>query len=109
MGVFLGNLVIPINTKPSSVISGRILRTVGSVEIHAPAALTGTITVQSANDLDDTTFNNIQSPPGTDVVITAGDTTTLTRVPAHGIRVNSGSDEGAERTFPVFGEEKAHQ
>jgi hypothetical protein len=108
MGVFIGNLVIANGGTDSTAISGRILRTVRSLEIHAPAALTGTITVQSANDIGNTTFNNVQSPPGTDTVITAGDTTTLTVVPAHGIRVQSGSAEGAERTFPVFGEERLH-
>ncbi len=109
MGVFLGNLTIPISTKPSSALDGRLLRTVSSLVIHAPAALTGTITIQVPDALSSPTYNNYQETPGTDVTITAGDAILLKQVPMHGIRVNSGSNEAAERVFPVFGEEKSHQ
>ena len=110
MGVFLGNLTITIGGTNSTAISGRLLRSVRALEIHAPAAVDGTITVQSANDIGDATFNNLQSPPGTDVVVTAGDVTMINMVAAAGVRVTSdaGGGESAERVFPVFGEERTH-
>lgn len=110
MGVFLGNLVIPNGTKPSNAISGRVLRTLKSLSITAPAALTGTITIQTPDGIGTSpTFFALQSPPGTDITIAASKTIVITSLPMHGIRVNSGSSEGAERTFQVFGEEAAHQ
>ena len=110
MGVALADLVIPNGTKPSNVISGRILRTVKSISITAPATLTGTISIQIPDGIGTSpTFTNLQSPPGTDITIALSKSIVITSMPMHGIRVNSGSNEGAERTFKVFGEERSHQ
>lgn len=110
MGIFLGNLTIPSGAQPSNVISGRVLRTVGSVSITAPATLTGVVTVQVPDGIGASpTFTTLQDPPGTDITLVASRTIIITPVPAHGIRVNSGVNEGAERVFPMSGEEKAHQ
>ena len=111
MGVFLGNLVIPAWEKNSTPIFGRMLRTVRTVEIHAPAMVTGTIKVQSANDLENKYYRDMQSPAGTDIVVSAGNVTIISIVPPHGIRVRSDAFKGEfmARTFPVFGEENLHQ
>ena len=108
MGVFLGNMVIENGETDSTSIGGRILRTIRSIEIHGPATLTGVITVQSADQLAETSFTPIQSG-GVDIVVTASKVLVMTVVPGHALRVQSGSAEGDERTFPVFGEENPHQ
>jgi hypothetical protein len=109
MGIFLGNLVIASAGTNSTDLSGRILRTVSSLEIHGPATLTGTVKVQTPNDLTASpTYNDLQSG-GADINIAVGEATVITAVPSHGIRVQSDGAEAAERTFPVFGEEKPHQ
>ncbi len=108
MGVFLGNMVIANGGTVSSTVGGRLLRTVRSIAIHGPSALTGTATLQAADDVAESAFIPVQSG-GSDVTITAVKTLTLTETPFGTLRIVSGSAEGAERTFPVWGEEKAHQ
>jgi len=108
MGVFLGNLTIANGGSNSTAISGRILRTVGALELHMPSAFTGTVTLASADDIDNTAFTTMQSG-GSDIGLTAAKTLTLTETPMHGFRAESDGAEGAERVIGVFGEEKPHQ
>ncbi len=114
MGIFIGDLVIPLNTKPSNVLSGRILRTLRSITIIAPASLDGTVTVQVPDGIGSSpTFVNLTRPSGSaggheDVTIASSKAITLDSVPTHGFRVNSGANEDPAKTFPVFGEEKSH-
>ncbi len=108
MGVFLGNMVIANGGTASSSLGGRILRTIKSITIHGPAALTGTVTLQSLDAVGGSAWTPVQSG-GTDVTITAAKALVLTEVPFGTIRLLSGSAEGAARTFPVWGEEKPHQ
>ena len=107
MGIFLGNMVIANGESASTVIGTRQLRTIKSLAIHGPAAVTGTITLQSADDLALGSYTPVQSG-GSDITVTAAKVLVVTDVPMSTIRLLSGSSEGAARTFPVFGEEKAH-
>lgn len=110
MGIFLGNLTIALNGSNSNVISGRVLRTVKSVSITAPAALDGTVTIQTPDGIGSSpTYTALQSPPGTDITIASSKTIVITSLPMHGIRVSSGASEDPAKVFPVFGEEAAHQ
>ncbi len=110
MGVSIGNLTIPLAGTQSNVISGRILRTVKSISITAPAALDGTVTVQTPDGIGSSpTFTPLQSPPGTDITIASSKTIVITSIPMHGIRLSSSGAEDPAKVFPVFGEEAAHQ
>ncbi|KKK51511.1 hypothetical protein LCGC14_3114230 [marine sediment metagenome] len=112
MGVFLGNLTIALNESNSSAISGRILRTVKSVMIVAPAALDGTVTIQIPDDITSSpTWVPLTRPSGSagghvDITIASSKAIILSEVPAHGIRVSSAASEDPAKVFPVFGEEK---
>jgi len=110
MGVYLGPLTIELNGSNSDSISGRILRTVESISITAPAGLDGTVTIQTPDGIGTSpTWTALQSPPGTDIVIAASKTIVITSVPMHGIRVSSDASEDPAKIFQVFGEEKTHQ
>lgn len=69
--------------------------------IIAPAALTGTITVEVSTD--NSTFGTLQSPPGTDINIAAGKSIVLDEVYVRYVRLKSSGAEGADRTFQVTG------
>ena len=108
MGVFLGNMVIANGGTASGSLGGRLLRTIRSLTIHGPSALTGTATLQSLDAVGGSAWTPVQSG-GSDVTVTAAKALVLTEVPFGTIRILSGSAESAERKFPVWGEEKPHQ
>lgn len=66
--------------------------------IYAPAALTGTITVEVS--VDGTTFVTLQSG-GADVSIGAGKAITLTEISFRHVRLKSSGSEAAQRVFSV--------
>ena len=110
MGIYLATLTIAEAGTDSADItaslSARALRTLKSIEIHGPAALTGTVTVETPNSIGSSpTYNTLQSG-GADVTVGADKVTIITAVPMHGFRVHSSSAEGAARSFVVMGEEK---
>lgn len=72
------------------------------VSVFAPAALTGVVTVQVSND-GGTTWFDLQdgTGAGSDVTIGVGNVRRLDWCGWNGLRVTSGSAEGAERTFKV--------
>ena len=108
MGVFLGNMTIALNESDSNSIGGRLLRSVKSIEIHAPAALDGTVTLAAADQLGETSFTTVQSG-GADVGLTSSKVLVITDLPFHALRVESDGSEDPAKVFPVFGEERAHQ
>ena len=108
MGVFLGNMTIALNGSNSSSIGGRLLRSVKSIEIHAPAALDGTVTLAAADDIDEGSFTTVQSA-GPDVGLTSSKVLVITDLPFHSLRVESDASEDPAKVFPVFGEERTHQ
>jgi hypothetical protein len=69
-----------------------------SVTITAPAALTGTVTVEISPD--GTVWSTLQTA-GADVTIVAGKSTALPPFTARDLRLKSGSAEGANRDFFV--------
>ncbi|MGH9932410.1 MAG: hypothetical protein ACREA9_24670 [Pyrinomonadaceae bacterium] len=95
------SLVIAITTKPSDSLqlnsdNERIL----SVLIVAPAVLTGTVNLQFS--LDDVTWENLQIDGGSSIAIAAETAQIIRWLPGVGyIRLNSGSNEAAARTFSV--------
>ena len=107
MGVFLKSFVISGGQTDSTVLEGRILRTIRSLAIHGPATLTGTITLQAADDLVLGSYTTVQSG-GSDVTVVAGKVVVITDVPFGTLRLQSGASEGGERTFVVTGEENPH-
>ena len=108
MGVFVGNLTIELNESDSNSIGGRLLRTLRSISIHAPAALDGTVTLAAADQLAESSFTTVQSG-GADVTLTNSKILVITDLPFHALRVESTGTEDPAKVFPVFGEEKAHQ
>lgn len=110
MGVYLATMRIASAGTDSpdftSYASARVLRTISALSIQAPAALTGTVTVQVPDSIGSSpSYQTLQSG-GADVQVTAGDAIPITRVPFHGFRLHSGSAEGANRDFVIMGEEK---
>ena len=94
----------------SSIILSDVFAHYSSISIAAPStAPQGTISLASLRDptLDeavDGSWNTVQSPPGTDVVLTASKTIVLTRKPFPAIRLESDGTESVDLTYPVYGE-----
>jgi len=94
----LPDLVIPNATSPSNSVSAAShFRYAKTLSVTAPSTLTGTITIQASQD-DASTFGALQSGGG-DITITVNETVIITDLGFTDFRVNSGSSEGAERTF----------
>lgn len=102
----IGTLTIPNGTKPSSSVDlwGRAGQSAGmpkKVALYTEAAVTGTVTVQQSDD-NSNWAAYYDSNRGANVTLPG--TTVLTVAPLQRyLRVNSGSDEGAERTILAFG------
>ncbi len=98
MSYSIGTMVISNNQSDSTAIAADPhFQRAQSIMIAAPAAVSGTITVQSSHD-GGSTYNNHQSGGG-DVTIPQGDTATITVLGPTHFRVQSGQSEGDERTF----------
>ena len=103
----LPNLVIPSGQQASNAIGG--MDDAEALTFYAPAALTGTITIQVAPDKQASeggpatstlTWYTKQSG-GADITIPAGKSVTLTDIGFRQMRLASGSAEGADRTFKI--------
>ena len=99
--VALTDLTIANGGTTSNALTANDLKFIRSVTIQGPSALTGTVTVQVS--LDGTNFVALQSA-GSDVTVTAAKALILSPLPVRGLRVVSGSAEGAERVFEVVGQ-----
>lgn len=71
-----------------------------ALTIYSPAALTGSITVETEPTSTGTNFVTLQSG-GSDVTIPAGKATVLNKVGWRQMRLVSAASEGATRTFAV--------
>ncbi len=98
MSYAIGTMVIDNSGTVSSVIAADPhFQRAQSIMIAAPAAVTGTITVQSSYD-GGSTYNNHQSGSA-DITVPQGDTATITVLGPTHFRVKSGSSESGDRTF----------
>lgn len=94
-------LSIPNNTKPSNAaIIGYQADRVVNVAIWSPATLTGTVNVQTSPD--NSTWSNLELDGGSDVAIAASKALVLRGIVAKYLRLNSGTNEGAQRDFQVI-------
>jgi hypothetical protein len=104
--VRLPDLVIAAAGTTSNAIGASWLKHLRSVTLFGPAALTGTVTVETSAVNGDSAvtgdYRNQQSA-GADVTVAADKAVTLSVIAARGLRVVSGSAEAAERTFQVVG------
>ncbi len=90
---------------PELNLAGDINRGPIILEILAPAALTGVVTVQ-VSDVSGGTFRTLQTG-GADVAIAAAKAIVITDLPATGVlRLHSTLAEAAQRDFRVFGADK---
>lgn len=79
------------------------LTNIRGMTIIAPAALTGTASVQAGTTQNSSAvFFTVQSPPGTDITLATSKATVLTRVPFPSMVIHSSSAEGAQRDFLVI-------
>lgn len=97
-----GNMVIAQNGTVSNAIE---VGKANALTIHAPAALTGTVTLYGC-DTSDGTFLAVQSG-GSDITVPANKATPLGTIGTKFIKVVSGSAEAAARTFRVTMQEQA--
>lgn len=74
-----------------------------NLTITAPAGLTGTITVQKADDTSGTRTGTLQSPAGTDINIASSKSVPLLKVTATAIRLHSSAAEVGNKVFSVEG------
>lgn len=87
---------------PELNLAGDINRGPIILELLAPAALTGTVTVQVSN-VSGGTFRTLQTG-GADIAIAAAKALVITDLPATGVlRLHSSGTEAAQRDFIVFG------
>lgn len=98
--VYVTDLVIAAGAQQSNRTVAGELDDADSIELLAPDALTGTLSVQSGPN-NDNSMNILQSPPGTDVLLTNAKSIVLTEVPYRQLAVLSAAAEGAIRTIRV--------
>src|SRR3990167_5957200 len=91
------DFVIPIDTTPSNSLGPDQIRDAVALTIQSPATLTGTITVQVS--FDNTTFVPLTVEGTTALTIAASTGLLIEAVAFKYIRVNSGSNEAAARTY----------
>ena len=94
----LGNMTITSGQTASNAVTS--CDDADTIVVYAPAALTGTVTIQIEPTLTGTSFVDLQSG-GTDVTIGAGNSTSITSVGFRQLRGSSNAAEGADRVFPV--------
>lgn len=102
---FVGTLTIPNGTKPSNVLVVNLTRLATRWIFVTPAAFTGTVSVEGNHDGSTTTLP--LKADGTDVTLTAGRVHSWWYPGLKAIRVNSGSNEGADRIVQVYAEVEA--
>ena len=93
------NLVIANGATATTTPITSYLDDAYAVTITAPAALTGTITINVSTD-GGTTYVDATSG-GSDVTVAAGNAVQISPFPYNALKVTSGGAEGAERTFTV--------
>jgi hypothetical protein len=98
----LGTLVIANAGSNSTALEFK-RKPVRGIVIYAPAALTGTVTVQVAIGATEAaaTWVDLQSA-GSDVEVAAGKAVTIDAIAWDWLRVQSDGAEGSERTFTVM-------
>lgn len=105
---FIGVLTIPNGQAVSNSLIADLYGMYSAILIFGPAALTNTVTVQSGGDDSvGATFQAVQSPPGTDITVPAAKAIVLTAFPFPQFRVGSSGNEGATRTFQIWGQRSA--
>ncbi len=103
--VRLGTLTIPAGQAASPSLAADLYGRFDSISIAAPAVLTNaSIKVRAAQDDPPTQWGDVQSPPGTDVVLAAGKTIVLTAFPFPHFRLEGAGTEAADRVFVVYGQ-----
>lgn len=111
----IGTLTIALNGTDSTELTASTTRnkialgTIVDWVIFAPAALTGTVTVQ-VSSLDTpgaSDWRALQVQSGTDVTVPAGKALIVPCAGARALRVVSSVAEGAERAFVVTGQYEA--
>lgn len=97
---WVGSLTIPNGTKPTNELNPQAQGYAGPINmtIIAPGTLTGTVTLQVASAIGGT-YADLQDPPGTGFTVAAGKAVIIRGLLAAAIRLNSGSNEGADRVF----------
>jgi hypothetical protein len=104
--VYCSDLVIPSGSQQSNSTIYNSTTGTGEIDdaeallLEAPNTLTGTLSVLSGPNKDGS-MNVLQSPPGTDILLTAGHSIVLTEVPFAQIAVLSGAAEGGVRTIKL--------
>src|SRR3990167_3144059 len=93
----LPTLTIDSTTQTSNVITG--FGDAEALVLYAPAALTGTVTVQ-VSPATDGAFVDLESS-GSDVTLTAGNATVITEIPFSALRLSASIAEGADRNISV--------
>ena len=101
---YIGQLVIPSGTKPSNILSSPNLAMARSIVFeNAESALTGTVTLQGSHKDEAVAADMVNVElNGSDVTVAAGKVQQYDVNPGRSIRVNSGSNEAADRTIEVF-------
>lgn len=107
--ITLPTLTIAQAATASNIIGVPWFNELTSLAIHGPASLAGAVTVEVADTHPDSAvdadFRTLQSG-GSDVVITAGDTTVLTELAFRSLRLKESVAPGAGgEVFDVTGQE----
>ena len=109
--IALGTLVIPSAASASPFITSDAWGMCDILTVHAPAALTGTVTLQVLKDetLDEAaagSWTTLQQPAGTDVAVAANKAVNVVAPAGAALRLLSGGTEVADRTFYITGRKR---
>lgn len=102
----IGTLTIEDGETASNALDGHSCRWLKSLEIHPPAALSGTVTVRVAPQRPTETpvYRDMESE-GAAITLTAGQTLTLTELGFGSLRLETDAAPGADEVYPVTGQE----
>lgn len=100
-------LTIPSGQTASNILDGHDVRWLDSLEIHPPAALSGVVTVRVAPQRPGFTpvFRDMESE-GAVVVLTAGQTLTITKLGFGSLRLETTVAPGANEVYDLTGQEQ---
>jgi hypothetical protein len=105
--ISLGSLTIASGGTTSGELSYNNTRFMRSISITAPAALTGTVTVEANYARTGTgAWGTLTDEFGDDVTVAAGKVRVVQPVGGARLRLKSSGAEGADRVFYILGEER---
>jgi hypothetical protein len=109
----IGTLTISNGQQNSGILVLNSFSHFAELGIFGPATLPETVTLEvtaeekAAADYLDADFRTAESPPGTDVTVSAGSQTTVSALATFAIRLHAGAAVAGDRVFKLVGRDQS--